>query len=139
MEFKIYNDSNSEISELRKQTFVVEKNVPESIEFDGKDSEYLHFCLYDCDVLVACARVNESGENIHVGRVAVRTEVRGKGIGKKLFDYISDYAEKNNFKAIELGAIQTAVGFYEKIGFVTVGDYYEEAGWPHIDMIKRLL
>ena len=139
MEFKILYDSNDEISALRKQTFVIEKNVPEDIEFDGRDAEYMHFCLYDNDTLVACARINKSGDIIHAGRVAVKTELRGKGYGRCLFDYITEYAKSNGCVGIELGAIQTAVDFYKKIGFETLGDYYDEAGWPHIDMIKKIV
>ena len=138
MELKILSDSNNEIKMLRTQTFVVEKNVPQDIEFDGKDAQFLHFCLYDGVNLVACARVNIDGDKLRAGRVAVKTELRGKGFGKLLFKHIEDYARKNKLNAIELGAIETAVDFYKKIGFETVGDYFMEAGWPHINMIKKI-
>lgn len=136
MEFKILSDANEEILALRTQAFVIEKNVPKNIEFDGKDDEYMHFCVYDNGSVVGCARVNPSGEALHIGRVAVNTLLRGKGYGRKLFEFIENYAKENHYKSLELGAIETAVGFYEKMGFITVGDYFEEAGWPHVDMIK---
>lgn len=138
MELKILNNSNEEIMELRTQTFVVEKNVPKEIEFDGKDAEYTHFCLYEGDKLIACARVNVEKECLHAGRVAVTSELRGKGYGRILFEHIEEYAKENGLKTIELGAIETAVEFYKKIGFETVGEYFMEAGWPHINMIKKI-
>ncbi len=138
MELKIFNNSNNEIKKLRTQTFVVEKNVPQEIEFDGKDADYMHFCLYDGDMLIACARINAEANHLHAGRVAVKSELRGKGYGRLLFEYIEKYAKENGFKAIELGAIETAVEFYKKVGFETVGEYFTEAGWPHINMVKKI-
>ncbi|MBQ2897583.1 MAG: GNAT family N-acetyltransferase [Clostridia bacterium] len=138
MEFRVLNDTNDEIKALRTQTFVVEKNVPEEIEFDGKDNEYIHFCLYEGNMLIACARASVTENIVHLGRVAVKTEFRGKGHGKILFEYIEEFALKNGCNQMELGAINTAVGFYEKIGFKAVGEYYIEAGWPHINMVKKI-
>lgn len=138
MEFKILYDANSDILELRNQAFVIEKNVPKNIEFDGKDAEYMHFCLYDDNVLVGCARGNKEGSAMHVGRVTVKTNLRGKGYGKLLFENIELYAKELGLSQIELGAIETAVEFYKKIGFVTIGDYFIEAGWPHINMVKNI-
>lgn len=139
MNFKVLNNANQEILELRNQAFVIEKNVPKNIEFDGKDAEFLHFCLYDGDVLVGCARGNINDNALHIGRVTVKTSLRGNGYGKQLFNEIEIYAKKNKLVKLELGAIETAVGFYEKIGFVTIGDFYDEAGWPHINMIKNII
>ena len=131
-------DVNEDILRLRTQAFVVEKNVPKNIEFDGKDKEYMHFCVYDNKCVVGCARVNQSGNVLHIGRVAVDTSLRGQGYGRKLFEFIECYAKEKQIKTLELGAIETAVGFYEKLGFKTVGDFFEEAGWPHINMAKNI-
>ena len=137
MELKIFNDTNKEIKELRTKTFVEEKNVPKEIEFDGRDADFLHFCLYDKETLVACARINAHETCVHAGRVAVQTELRGKGYGRLLFEYIENYCKESGYYAIELGAIETAVEFYKKIGFEPVGEYFMEAGCPHINMIKK--
>lgn len=138
MEFKILSDSNEEILELRNQAFVVEKNVPKNIEFDGKDAEYMHFCLYDDEMLVGCARGNKEDDFLHVGRVTVKTNLRGKGYGKLLFEHIENEVKNMKLSGIKLGAIETAVDFYKKLGFSTVGDFFDEAGWPHIEMIKNI-
>ena len=97
MEFKVLNDANEEILELRNQAFVVEKNVPKNIEFDGKDAEFMHFCLYDDGSLIGCARGNVNGRFLHVGRVAVKSHLRNKGYGKQLFVHIEQYAKASKF------------------------------------------
>ena len=53
MEYKILNDINDEIRDLRVRTFVIGRGVPEEIEMDGKDPYLLHFCIYEDDKLLA--------------------------------------------------------------------------------------
>lgn len=137
MEFKILTDTNDEIKKLRYNTFVVERNVPEELEFDGKDNEFLHFTLWDGENIVACLRANENDDFLHMGRFAVVKEKRKHGYGKILMEKLTEYAREQGYKGIELSAVETAVGFYEKQGFLTVGDYYLETGVPHIYMKKE--
>ena len=58
MEFKLLYDTNEGIKKLRYDAFVIERSVPEEIEFDGKDSEFLHFTLWEGEEVVACLRAN---------------------------------------------------------------------------------
>lgn len=137
MEFKLLYDTNDGIKKLRYDTFVVERGVPEDIEFDGKDGEFLHFTLWENDEVVACLRANENGKLLHMGRFAVKKELRKNGYGRILMQELLKYAKENGFLGVELSAVKTAVGFYEKQGFETEGDYYLETGVPHIYMKKE--
>lgn len=136
MEFKILTDTNEEIKKLRYNTFVVERGVPEELEFDGKDNEFLHFTLWEEDKLVACLRVNENGKLLHMGRFAVEKALRKNGYGKILMEKLTEYAREKGYHGIELSAVETAVGFYEKQGFSKIGDFYLETGVPHVYMKK---
>lgn len=138
MEFKILNDINDEIIAMRTEAFIKQRGVAENEEFDGRDSELLHFCLYDDGKLVASLRAEELEGFIHIGRVAVLTELRKSGYGRKLIDYLLQYAKDKEFEFVELSAVKTAQGFYEKAGFSAEGDYYLETGVPHIYMKKKL-
>lgn len=138
MELKIFNDTNEDIKTLRYNTFVVEKNVPEDVEFDGEDNKYLHFCLYEGEKILASLRADVKDFECHIGRVAVLSELRGKGLGKELLTKLQDYMKNQKVKKIHLGAIDTAVGFYEKMGFKTKGEWFTEGGHPHICMEKIL-
>lgn len=137
MEFKLLYDTNDGIKKLRYDTFVIERGVPEELEFDGKDSEFLHFTLWEEDEVVACLRANENGKLLHMGRFAVKKELRKNGYGKILMEKLCEYAKGNGYVGVELSAVETAVGFYEKQGFMTIGDYYLETGVPHIYMKKE--
>lgn len=136
MEYKILNDINDEIRDLRVRTFVIGRGVPKEIEIDGKDPELLHFCIYEDGKLLAYLRAEDIGDMLHIGRVCVEEKIRKKGLGRKLLEFIENYAKDNGFLAVELSAVDTAVGFYEKCGFTAEGDYYLETGVPHIYMKK---
>lgn len=137
MEFKLLHDTNDGIKKLRYDTFVIERGVPEDLEFDGKDNEFLHFTLWEDDKVVACLRANENGNLLHMGRFAVEKELRKKGYGRILMEKLCRYAKENGYFGVELSAVETAVGFYKKQGFDTIGDYYLETGVPHIYMKKE--
>ena len=139
MEFKIFDDATEKIMELRREVFIVEKNVPVEEELDGKEKEHIHFGMYDGDNLIACLRAQSVREGLlHIGRIAVKRAFRGKGMGKTLLEYLFTYAKENGFSAVELSAMDSAEGFYKKLGFISEGNYYPEAGIPHIYMKKEL-
>jgi len=137
MEFKLLYDTNDGIKKLRYDTFVVERGVPEELEFDGKDSRFLHFTLWEGGEVVACLRANENGNLLHMGRFAVKRELRKNGYGRILMEKLCSYAKEKGYSGVELSAVETAVGFYQKQGFETIGDYYLETGVPHIYMKKE--
>lgn len=139
MEFKILDDINEDIIAIRKEAFVEGRGVPPEIEFDGKDSDMLHFCLYDGDRLISYLRAEILGDILHIGRVSVSADMRKNGYGRKLMDFLVGYAKEKGFKKVELSAVDTAVGFYERIGFLAEGDYYLETGVPHIYMYREII
>ena len=139
MKFKILNNLNEDIIAIRNEAFVVGRGVPVEIELDGRDGELLHFCMYDGEKLVSYLRAEDIGNGMmHIGRVATKESERGKGHGRLLFDFVFNYAKENGFKYIEVSAVHTAVGFYEKLGFVAEGSYYLETGVNHIYMKKLI-
>ncbi|MBR5152831.1 MAG: GNAT family N-acetyltransferase [Clostridia bacterium] len=138
MKVKILNDLNEDIIAIRTEAFVVGRNVPKEVELDGCDHLLLHFCLYDGDILLSYLRAEQSGEGMHLGRVTTRAEVRRRGYGRMLMDYVACYAKEKGCHFLELHAVDTAVGFYEKLGFSTHGEYFMETGVPHIYMKKPL-
>lgn len=138
MEFKVLNDLNDDIIAIREEAFIKGRGVPREIEIDGRDSELLHFCVYEEKTLLAYLRAEDIGGMLHIGRVCVKKDTRKSGYGRVLMDFLFKYAMDNGFSAVELSAVDTAVGFYEKMGFIPEGDYYLETGVPHIYMKKEL-
>ena len=72
---------------LRIEVFVKEQNVPIELELDDKDysTNTVHIGYFNDDKLIGVARLIDMDKDvIHIGRVVIDKEYRGKGIGRKL-------------------------------------------------------
>jgi predicted GNAT family N-acyltransferase len=72
--------------------------------------------------------------------MATDTVAHGKGYGAKLLGFACEYLQENHLAAaVWCNARESAIGFYEKLGFQSVGDYFEIAGiGRHVVMFKML-
>ena len=129
---------------LRTEVFVNEQNVPIELELDEKDnSEHtIHIGYFNGDELIGIARlIDIDKEVIHIGRVAIDKNHRGKGIGHKLILGCEDIAKKvlNRDFNIELSAQVYVETFYKKLGYNRINNnIYIDAGIEHIDMRKTI-
>ena len=130
--------------ELRQRVFVVEQNCPFA-DIDGRDSEAWHLlghagAAIDAP-LVAGLRVLPAGVGYEVpsiGRVVTAPEVRGTGVGVALFRRgLEGAIERFGPGPLHVGAQAHLRRFYERFGFVVVGEPYDEDGIAHLGM-RRL-
>ncbi len=125
---------------LRVAVFVDEQGFAEADERDAQDASALHVLGVDDAGAVCCtARMFPAGAAAwHVGRVAVRRDLRGQGVGRLLMDEIARKARTLGGQTLELGAQIDKQGFYAALGFVGSGAPFLDAGYPHI-LMKRAL
>ena len=57
--------------------------------------------------------------------MATSSKVRGEGFGQKVIDFAVNELKNRNEKILWCDARKIALGFYEKMGFTIIGDYYE--------------
>lgn len=119
---------------LRRDVFVDEQSVDVEIEFDGLDDTALHLVVLEGDAVVATARLLPVDEGLKLGRMAVRAEQRGRGLGRRLALAAIDEARARGADRIVLHAQTQARGFYEKLGFVAADGEFDEAGIAHVRM-----
>ena len=130
-----WSDRQAELISVRRAVFIEEQNVPESIEIDGKDPDCFHVLACDgAGNAIGSARLTKSGK---IGRMAVLPEYRGLGVGAKMLNAIMEHGRSNGPTDFHLSAQISAVGFYEKMGFETYGNEFQEAGIKHINMRLR--
>ena len=130
-----WSDNRAELVSVRRAVFIEEQNVPESIELDGKDPDCRHVLACDSSgAPVGTARIDPTGK---IGRMAVLPAYRGRGIGRQILLAAMDWGGANGIADFHLSSQVSAVGFYEKMGFETYGDEFEEAGIQHIRMRLR--
>src|SRR4051812_29749815 len=105
---------------LRRAVFIGEQHVPEQVEWDEHDAAACHYLAWrDGDGIVAVARMvrNSDPARATVQRVAVRRDLRGRGIGHALMERIVDDARSDGVRDLELDAQTHAIGFYRRLGF----------------------
>jgi predicted GNAT family N-acyltransferase len=126
---------------VRRAVFIDEQGVPEDVEMDDHDDEATHFVIYDTDAehSVATARVRfVDDDTAKAERVAVHSNYRGEGLGTWLMDLVEDEARSEGCSRVDLHAQTTVAEFYRTLGYQKVSDEFEQAGIPHVEMVKEL-
>jgi len=77
-----------------------------------------------------------SEERVKLRQMAVSEDLQGQGAGKKLVIFAEEIAKEKGYKTIEMIARISALGFYEKLGYKTEGEEFEEVTVRSINMIK---
>lgn len=122
---------------IRISVFVEEQGVPLELEWDDMDRSSWHALALTTDgTAVATGRLLPDG---HIGRMAVLKMARGTGVGAQVLDALMAKAAELGYPELILNAQTHAEPFYARAGFERVGDVFEEAGIPHIEMRKRLV
>ena len=117
---------------IRNEVFIEEQRVPVELEWDDMDEKSLHALACDAGGdAVGTARLLPDG---HIGRMAVRKNWRGQGIGRELLLAMMRAAQQRGDAQVLLNAQIQAVPFYAKFGFVPEGAEFMDAGIPHVCM-----
>lgn len=134
-------EAMQEALDVRRAVFIVEQRVPEELEIDEHDVDpttnttAVHVLVRVDGRAVATGRLlldRHAGDpNVHIGRVAVRAEERGKGRGRAVMKALHAEARARGLDGITLGAQFHAIGFYEGLGYVARGDVFLDAGIEH--------
>lgn len=123
---------------LRRKVFMEEQGVTEAEEFDGKDATAIHVLAHKGDSPAGCARVLPFGTTARIGRVCVLPEYRGKAVGIALIETCHDAARATGATRVILGAQTRALSFYERLGYASYGDVFDDAGIAHLMMERGL-
>ena len=103
------------ILKIRKTVFIDEQKISRTIEIDSNERSSHYVIALINDIPVGTARWRHIKHEVKLERFAVLKEHRNKGIGRKLNDFILKKIPKN--RIIFLNSQETAIGFYEKLGF----------------------
>lgn len=117
---------------LRETVFQIEQKVPEDLLFDELDAKSRHVLARDLNGNpIGVGRLTPRQT---IGRMAVLSRWRGKGVGTALLNNLIDLAKTLRYPKVELHSQVHAVPFYARFGFVPDGAEYAEAGLPHQSM-----
>lgn len=135
----VYPEAFSQMQAIRRSVFQEEQGVDPGLEFDGLDATAEHFLAYLDSQPVGTARIRYlNGQTAKIERLAVLSEARGQGIGKKLMEKALEVAAQKDIEEIIIHAQSYIKELYQKLGFEQVGEPFEEAGIFHVKMVKKL-
>ena len=123
---------------LRYDVFCLEQGVSLAEERDGHDPEAMHLVVVDDGEVVGTCRLQSEGSEVKLGRMAVATSYRGRGLAAALLVEAEARARELRAQRIALAAQLTAQALYERAGYARYGDAFLDAGIEHVMMGKAL-
>jgi len=128
---------------LRSEVFFLEQKIDEE-EFDtaDRDPTTLHLWISDDEGMAAYLRivhkpaqaVSHDGIADSLGRMVVRKSARGRGLAQVLMARALEIAGD---KPLYLHAQDYVTSLYAKFGFERRGELFQEAGIPHVVMVRH--
>lgn len=121
---------------VRETVFVLEQHVPQDMEIDDDDPRSAHVLARTGDgAPIGAGRLAPGGR---IGRMAVLSAWRGRGVGSMLLGTLIDMARARRMASVCLHAQHDAIPFYLQHGFASEGEAFEEAGIQHVTMCRAL-
>jgi predicted GNAT family N-acyltransferase len=133
------HEDREQVFAVRLEVFVEEQGVPASLELDEHDAVADHFLAVLDGRGMGAARLLASPDGDAVlGRLAVRKQARGTGLGVLLVQAVEQRARERGLTSVVLHSQTEAAGFYARLGYEAYGPEEMEVGIPHIWMRKTL-
>lgn len=107
-------------------------------ELEKEKEEILIGAFEEEKMLGCCMLITIDPATVRLRQMAVLNNVQGKGIGRALMQFAENIARDMGYRKMTMHARQTAIGFYEKLGYQVNGDLFEEVSIPHYIMEKAL-
>ncbi len=136
-------DEVFEMAVLRSEVFFLEQKIDEE-EFDAadRDPSTIHLWIADDHGMAAYLRIvhtpdaasDHEGIADGLGRMVVRANARGKGLAQML---MSEALSLLGDRPLYLHAQDYVTSLYEKYGFERRGELFQEAGIPHVLMVRH--
>lgn len=128
-----FADYQNEIEHIRRTVFIDEQGIPEALEWDAHEHDSWHCLATYNDNAAGTGRLQVDGK---ITRIAVLPQWRGKGVANSILQQLLSTANDHQLHALYLNAQTTAIALYEKFGFHSEGDVFDEGGIAHIRMVR---
>ncbi|CAG1015838.1 Acetyltransferase [Burkholderiaceae bacterium] len=135
-----WDELGREAQAIRTAVFVEEQQIPAEMEWDEADAICVHAVAVNrFGVPLATGRLLEHVPGVaKIGRMAVVRAMRGSRVGRAVLDALMKAARARGDHEVVLHAQLSAAPFYSRAGFSERGTVFEEAGIPHVEMVRSL-
>lgn len=120
-----------------------EENRAEYIPYNQPDDIECVVLVYNGDIPIGCAGFKKyDNESAEVKRVFIKNGYRGKGISRRLMNFLEDKAKEKGYRSLILETgepLIEAMGLYSSIGYNVIPNYGQYVNMPDsICMMKKL-
>ena len=146
-EFKEYNVKSicyPQAWDLREQVLRTPLGLSLTAKDRDSDQNCWHFGLFKDSQIVATVTIEpqdvaiDKPQHVKLRQMVVSPDFQNQGLGQYLINQTEQALRDKSVKTISLAARLPAVGFYQKLGFKTVGQKYHHLNIDHRDMVKVL-
>jgi YbgC/YbaW family acyl-CoA thioester hydrolase len=133
-----WSELGGDAQAIRTAVFVEEQQIPAALEWDAADASCLHaLAINRFGLPLATGRLLAQAPGVgRIGRMAVLPMLRGTGVGRQVLDALAAAARARGDRELVLHAQMSAARFYARAGFRERGPVFEEAGIPHVEMVR---
>lgn len=122
--------------EIRRQVFIEEQGVSFEEEVDAYEKESTHFLAYCDEKPASTGRFRIKKEFLKFERVATLAAFRGKGLARAVMLEMQRVGQEKYPQFLPaMHAQAEVISFYEKLGWVGVGERFMEANIEHLVMV----
>lgn len=107
-------------------------------ELEKEKGDVLMGAFEDDRILGCCLLAPEGNHILRLRQMAVPNNMQGKGIGRALMIFAENIARDMGYRTLMMHARLTAIGFYEKLGYVKKDGEFMELTIRHVIMEKKL-
>lgn len=105
----------------------------------AEEARLIHLGAFEGARLVGCLMLHDHGSGaVRMRQVAIDFDRQGAGVGKQLVQFSEDVARRRGFQKMVLHARESAVPFYDRLGYTRHGEPFIEVTIPHLAMEKEL-
>ena len=117
--------------------------APLGLNFSQEDldneKEHIHIASFEDDDLLGCCMLTKIDQHtLQLRQMAVKANLQRKGIGESIMSFAENIGRDKGYRRIIMHARDTAIGFYEKLGYKVKGDQFTEVNLPHHLMEKNI-
>lgn len=130
----------SQMIQLRNEILRKPLNLTFAKEDLEKEKNDILIAAFEEERMLGCCLLTKiDDERVRLRQMAVEKTLQGKGIGASIMNYAENVARDRGYKILVMHARKTAIGFYEKLGYVVTGNEFTEVSIPHFVMEKKLM
>lgn len=123
---------------IRREVFVKEQGLTRSVYDEPDDRLSVHVVAQSDGQILGTGRLTFIHDEAQIAWLAILAPARRTGAGKAIMEHLLSVAQERPARYVTLNAQTHALGFYEMLGFESIGGRFHMSQIEHQYMVKQL-